>query len=78
MAKIIDLLIETLGGRGLVQVEINRLIRDVHNVIENKRYFTVPSLRQALENLGWERHVLDNHVLELIVLFLEGEPNIDY
>jgi hypothetical protein len=77
MAKIFNILLETLGGRGLVQCEVNRLIKDVHNVIERKKYFTPSSLKQALENLGWEGHILDNHVLELVVLFLEGEGEFE-
>lgn len=73
MAKIMDILLATLGERGLVQGEINRLIKDVYNLIERERPFTPSGLKQALENLGWKGHILDNDVLELIVLFLEDK-----
>ena len=77
MAKILDILRATLENKGFVQVEVNRLIKDVYNIIDREKYFTLFSLKRALESLGWEGRILDNHVLELIVLFLEGEGGFE-
>ena len=66
-----------LRNRGLVPIEINRLIKDVSNVIDRGLYYTPVSVKQGLQNLGWEGHILDNYVLELIFLFLDDEGKFD-
>lgn len=73
MSKIMDMISTRLGDRELVSIEINRLIKDVSNVIGKERYFESSGLKQALKSLGWEEHILDNRTLELICLFLEDE-----
>jgi len=77
MSKIIDMINMRLKEKGLVTVEINRLSKDVFNVIGGKRYFTTTSVKQALETLGWEGHILDNYVLELIFLLLTDEGGFE-
>ncbi len=77
MSKIIDMINMRLKGKGLVTVERNRLIKDVFNVIGGERYFTLTSVKQALESLGWEGHILDNYVLELIFLLLTDEGGFE-
>ena len=73
MSKIIDMINMRLKEKGLVPIEINRLIKDVSNIVGNERCFTPFGVKQTLENLGWEGHILDNYVLELIFLFLGDE-----
>ncbi len=73
MSKIMDMISTRLGDRELVSIEINRLIKDVSNVIGKERYFESSGLKQTLKSLGWEEHILDNRTLELICLFLEDE-----
>ena len=51
-------------------MEINRLIKDVANVMSSGRYCTPVCIKQNLQLLGWEGYVLDNNILELISLFL--------
>ena len=77
MSKIIDMINMRLKEKGLVTVEINRLIKDVFNVIGGERYFTPTSVKQALESLGWKGHILDNYVLELIFLLLTDEGGFE-
>jgi len=68
-----DMISTRLGDRELVSIEINRLIKDVFNVVGKERYFESSSLKQALKSLGWEEHILYIRTLELICLFLEDE-----
>jgi hypothetical protein len=62
-----------LKKRGLVPIEITRLIKDVHNITGSVWYFTTVDVNYALERLGWERYLLDNHTLELILLHLDDQ-----
>jgi len=62
-----------LKNRGLVPIEITRLIKDVYNVIGSVWYFTTADVKYALERLGWERYLLDNYTLELIFLYLDDQ-----
>ena len=70
MTTIIGIISKKLKDRGLIPVEINRLIKDVANIISSGKYCTPVCIKQNLERLGWESYVLDNNILELISLFL--------
>jgi len=66
-----------LGDKDLVSLEIDRLIKDVFNLIGEKRRFDSAGLKMALKRLGWEEYVLDYRTLELIYLFLEDEREFE-
>ena len=70
MTTIIGIISKKLKDRGLIHVEINRLIKDVANIMSSGKYCTPVCVKQNLERLGWEGYVLDNNILELISLFL--------
>jgi hypothetical protein len=71
LSRIMDIISTRLGDRNLISLEIERLVKDVSNIIGKERYFESSGLKQALKSLGWEEHILDYHTLELICLFLE-------
>jgi hypothetical protein len=73
MTTIIGIISKKLKDRGLIPVEINRLIKDVANVMRSGKYSTPVCVKQNLERLGWEGYVLDNNILELIFLFLNDQ-----
>jgi hypothetical protein len=73
MTTIIGIISKKLKDRGLIPVEINRLIKDVANVMSSGKYCTPVCIKQNLERLGWEGYVLDNNMLELIFLFLSDQ-----
>lgn len=77
MSKIMDMILMKLMDKGLVPIEINRLIKDVSNVIGKGRNFTLTSVKQDIQSLGWEGHVLDNRIMELIYMFLDDEERSD-
>jgi len=54
-------------------MEINRLIKDVANVMSSGKYCTPVCVKQNLQRLGWEGYILDNNILELIFLFLSDQ-----
>lgn len=76
MTTIIGIISKKLRDRGLIPVEINRLIKDVANVMSSGKYCTPVCVKQNLERLGWEGYVLDNNILELIFLFLSDQKNV--
>ena len=73
MTTIIGIISKKLRDRGLIPVEINRLIKDVANVMSSGNDCTPVCVKQNLERLGWEGYVLDNNILELISLFLSDQ-----
>jgi hypothetical protein len=68
-----EIISSRLHSKDLVSSEIRRLIKDVFNYIDKDRNYELYGLKQALKNLGWEEHILDNYTLELICLYLEGQ-----
>ena len=72
-AKIAECICTRLFHRGLMPVEIKRLVKDVLNVIEYGGIFNHAILRQELEGLGWEDNTLDSYTFELILCYLECE-----
>jgi len=77
MSKIMEIILSRLGERDLATIEINRLIKDVSNVVYRERSFESAGLKQALKDLGWEEQILDYRTLELIFLFLEDEKGFE-
>ena len=73
MLNIRNIISGRLQKRGLAPIEITRLIKDVHNITGSVWYFTTVDLNCALERLGWERYLLDNYTLELILLHLDDQ-----
>ena len=73
MPTLMNIISTRLGNRKLIALEINRLIKDVSNVIGKESYFESTRLKKALKRLGWEEHILDYHTLELICLLLEDQ-----
>ena len=67
MPAIMDMISTRLTQRELVSVEIDRLIKDVSNVLGTKKSFESVSLRESLVRLGWEESVVDYRTLELIL-----------
>ena len=77
MSEIMEIILYRLGKKDLVTIEINRLIKDVSNLVYRERSFESDNLKQALKNLGWEEQILDYRTLELIFLFLEDEKGFE-
>ena len=48
-----------------------RLIKDVANIISEKRYVEPGRLKANLKRLGWKEDRLDYRTLELVYLFLD-------
>lgn len=77
MSKIMDIISIRLRDRGLVPIEINRLIKDVSNIIGREWHFTPRGLKQSIVSLGWDGFILDNYILELILLSLDDEERFE-
>lgn len=72
-----EMIFTRLENRRLVPLEINRLIKDVSNIVGPKRLFESTSVKKILKRLGWEEHVLDYRTLELINAFLENDWELE-
>ena len=71
--NICDILFGRLSDRGLLSIEIPRLIKDVLNIVRDGGNFTVSLINQELERLGWREQVMDETSFELITFILENE-----
>ena len=76
MLNIRNMISGRLKNRGLAPIEITRLIKDVYNIKGSVWYFTTVEVKYALERLGWERYLLDNYTLELILLYLDDQAAV--
>ncbi len=72
-SNICDTLFGRLSARGLMSVEILRLIKDVLNIVGDGGNFTVASINKELERLGWRERIMDETSFELITFILENE-----
>jgi len=52
MSEIMDMIFSRRVDRELVSVEIERLIKDVSNVVGRKRNFQADGLKKTLKSLG--------------------------
>ena len=78
MEEIVAFLLGKLSKKGLSPVEIPKLIRDVLTLIKDGGDFTVGTINEKLESLGWKEQIIDDFTFELIISLLEntGEHEI--
>jgi hypothetical protein len=62
-----------LSSHGLSSEEINRLVKDVFNLLRDGGSFTVAFVNYELQRLGWKKQVMDESCFELIIFLLENE-----
>ncbi len=62
-----------LSSKGLESLEINRLVKDVFNLLKDGGSFTIAFVNYELTQLGWADGIMDEPCFEHIVLLLENE-----
>lgn len=75
MKDIYSILSQRLSDKGLTPIEVSRFVKDALNMLGDGGEITVALLNEKLENLGWERQILDLLTFEQTLLFVE---NNDY
>ena len=61
------------SSHGLRPAEINRLVKNVFNLLRQGGSFTVAFVNYELESMGWPVSVMDEYSFELIIFLLETE-----
>jgi hypothetical protein len=72
MKEMFEIVSIRLSEKGLLPVEISRIIKDVINIIRDGGESTLTLVNEELETLGWRRHLLDFLSFEVIRSFPEG------
>lgn len=72
-ANICATLFWRLSSLGLQPNEVNKLVKDVFNLLRDGGSFTVAFVNYELESIGWPTSVMDDHSFELIIYLLENE-----
>ena len=70
---VLPVLCQRFYNKGLMPIEIKRLIRDILNLIGNGGFYNASILNKKLEHLGWRKNILDNCIFELILYYFEYE-----
>ena len=70
---VLPVLCRRFYDKGLMPIEIKRVIRDILNIIGNGGFYNAGILNQKLERLGWGKNIVDNFIFELILYYFEYE-----
>ena len=62
-----------LTAKGYASDEINRMVKDVFDMIRGGGSFTVSIVNARMERLGWPPAVVDESTFEMILGILESE-----
>ncbi|WP_300668079.1 hypothetical protein [Desulfoluna sp.] len=62
-----------LAAKGYSSGEINRMVKDVFEVIRDGGSFTVAIVNTEMEGLGWPPSVFDESTFDMIVGLFESE-----
>ena len=62
-----------LAAKGYSSEEINRMVKDVFEVIREGGSFTIAIVNAEMEALGWPPSIVDEVTFEMIVGLLESE-----
>ncbi|MBF0477020.1 MAG: hypothetical protein HQK59_14560 [Deltaproteobacteria bacterium] len=73
MEQLLDILLVRLCNKGLVPIDVPRVIIDVMHIIGDGGSFTTNLVNQQLARLGWQGQVVDDVTFELIVILLENQ-----
>ena len=71
--RVLPVLCRRFYCKGLMPIEIKRLVRDILNIIGHGGFYSSDILNQKLECLGWEKNIVDNYIFELLIYYLECE-----
>lgn len=67
--EILDILCLRLSSKGLMPVEIMKLLNDSFDVIQNGAFFSKVLMKQELEKRGWEKNkIMDDVTSDIIML----------
>ena len=58
--------------KGFMSIEIPELVKDVLDIMNNRKPCTITTIDQELEELGWGINIIDNATYELITSVVEG------
>ncbi len=72
-ANICATLFWRLSSHGLQSTEVNKLVKDVFNLLREGGSFTVAFVNYELESMGWSKAIMDDYSFELIIYLLENE-----
>jgi hypothetical protein len=73
MNDILEVLSLKLKDKGLMPIEVSRLIRDVGHIFDDGVFFNARTVEKRLKFLGWNDRVMDSYVLELMVFLYESK-----
>lgn len=71
--RILPVLCQRLYNKGLKDIEIIRLTKDILNIIDDGGLYNAGILNKKLERLGWGKNIVDNFIFELLLYYLECE-----
>lgn len=75
--EILDILCLRLSSKGLMPVEIMKLLNDSFDVIQNGAFFSKVLMKQELEKRGWEKNkIMDDVTSDIIMMCFAN--NEDY
>jgi len=61
--------------KGFMPIEIPGLVKDVIEIMGNRRNCTITTIEQELEDLGWGLGIMDYGTYELITSVVEGNAS---
>jgi hypothetical protein len=70
MRDIVNLLLHCLSRKGLMPLDVKKLIKDVLYVLNDGVEMRPQVVNQRLEDLGWNEKILDEYTLDLILCLL--------
>ena len=72
MEEIWNHLIVKLTNRGLLPIEIKRIIKDAFNILGEERGLSLIAIDQKLQVLGWRKHIIDEPCFGLVTYLYEN------
>ena len=72
MEQVTDLLVRRLSYKEVLPDEVPWLVRDVLNVLGDSEATSVSMINQRLALFGWDKQILDEFTLALIVCLIDS------
>ena len=77
MEIVVENLFTKFRNKGLLQIEIPRLIKDTFNIIDQAENEGLSVVNQGLAELGWGVRIIDHGTYEMIKFLFENHALCD-
>ncbi|MGM0418100.1 MAG: hypothetical protein ACQEQS_05205 [Thermodesulfobacteriota bacterium] len=66
-----------LVGKGYTTAQVEKLVKDTYSIVKKGGFFTIETINETLEALGWDTNAMDSYSFDLLLNLIQKAFNIE-